>query len=243
MLLWSCGYLGPVQPPSLHIPVAVTDLSVQQRAGKMAYSFTLPELTTDNTAIDNLKTIDLRIGPNVTPSITELGRGGSKPVAVPEPVEAPARTGGGTVMRMDHRFPAGAWVGKGVVTAVRTAQKGRSVLAVVKPDTNRQSSNPPQQPDTKGRERPQRHQVTIATSPKRRRSSRSCGRDQTIRRPVQEASQKGPEFIDTGADYPSNIGTPRCRRHRRACERGKRSQPRSKSLPRINFPPSLRPQT
>jgi hypothetical protein len=199
LFLWGCGFPGPVQPPSLHIPVAINDLSVQQRAGKVAYSFTLPELTTDNTAINNLKTVDLRIGPNVTPFDYGTWAGAAKPVAVPEPVEAPARTGGGTVLRIESSFPAGDWVDKYVVAAVRTAQKDERFsqwsnlirIAIV---------NPPQTPILKAESDPKGIKLTIQPAQKdiEFHVLRQGPNDP---QPVQAGIAKGTEFVDTGADY------------------------------------------
>lgn len=199
LMLSSCGFPAPVQPPSLHIPVAVSDLSAQQRSGKISYSFTLPELTTDNTGIENFKAIDLRIGPNVTPFDYGSWAAASKPIEVPGPVEAPARTGSGTVMRIESSFPVEAWVGKNVVIAVRTAQKG---------DRFSQWSNlirisivePPQQPELTANNDPKGIKLTIAPTQKdvKFRILRQGPNDP---QPVQVGIADTPDFVDTGAEY------------------------------------------
>jgi hypothetical protein len=199
LFLWGCGFPAPVQPPSLHIPVPINDLSVQQRSGKVAYSFTLPELTTDNTAINNLKAIDLRIGPHSTPFDYGTWAAIAKPIPVPEPIEAPARTGGGTALRIESSFPAGDWVGKYVVIAVRTAQKDHRFsqwsnlirIAIV---------DPPQTPTIKAESDPKGIKLTIEPAQKdvQFRILRQGPNDP---QPVQAGIAEGTEFIDTGAEY------------------------------------------
>ncbi|HJY05950.1 MAG TPA: hypothetical protein VJ323_06510, partial [Bryobacteraceae bacterium] len=57
LLLSSCGYMGPVLPPSLHIPAAIKDLSVQEVGAKLNYQFTLPHETTDGVFVRKFDSI------------------------------------------------------------------------------------------------------------------------------------------------------------------------------------------
>jgi hypothetical protein len=199
LFLYSCGFPGPVQPPSLHIPVAVNDLSVVQRGDKVTYSFTLPELTTDNTAIRDVKTVDFRIGPDIKPFDYPAWAARAKPIEVPEPVQAAARTGGGTVLRIESSFPAANWTGKDVVLGVRTAARG---------DRFSQWSNLMR---TRIVEAPQTPKVTADSDPKGVRLTieptqkevkfRILRQGPNDIQPVQAGITDGPEFIDTEAEY------------------------------------------
>lgn len=199
LLLYSCGFPGPVQPPSLHIPVAINDLSVDQRGDKVMYSFTLPELTTDNTAIREFKTIDFRIGPDVKPFDYSAWADAAKPVEVPEPVQAAARTGGGTVLRIESSFAPANWIGKNVVLAVRTAERG---------DRFSQWSNlmririvePPRTPKVTAESDPKGIKLTIEPAQKdvKFRILRQGPNDA---QPVQAGIASRSEFLDTGAEY------------------------------------------
>jgi hypothetical protein len=48
LLLTSCGYIGETQPPSLKVPVPVTDLAAVERGSKIVAQFTVPTSTTDS---------------------------------------------------------------------------------------------------------------------------------------------------------------------------------------------------
>lgn len=61
LLTASCGYVGPVLPPSPEIPAAITDLSAVERGDKIIITFTTPPRTTDGVAITKLSEIDLRV--------------------------------------------------------------------------------------------------------------------------------------------------------------------------------------
>src|SRR5690242_2737306 len=58
----SCGYIGPVQPPSLHLPQRVPDLTVAERGEKLNCAFTLPRTTTGGESIRSFNSIGLAIG-------------------------------------------------------------------------------------------------------------------------------------------------------------------------------------
>ncbi|MBK7930282.1 MAG: hypothetical protein IPJ98_23240 [Bryobacterales bacterium] len=61
LLLAACGYVGDPLPPSLHIPVAVTDLRAEQKVDHLQVRFTLPELTTDNAGIRRFQDVELLV--------------------------------------------------------------------------------------------------------------------------------------------------------------------------------------
>lgn len=67
LLLAGCGYVGEPMPPALNIPVAVTDLRALQRGDKILVDFTIPSRTTEGFEVEDLREVDLRIGPGGQP--------------------------------------------------------------------------------------------------------------------------------------------------------------------------------
>lgn len=63
--LWlaGCGYVGEPLPPALKRPVRVTDLAAVERGSKLVIQFTVPQVTTENLAIQGDPDIELRVGP------------------------------------------------------------------------------------------------------------------------------------------------------------------------------------
>lgn len=61
-LLAGCGSIGDVLPPTLDIPLPVTDLRVRQVVDKVAVDFTVPALTTEGLPLV-LRNAELRAGP------------------------------------------------------------------------------------------------------------------------------------------------------------------------------------
>ncbi len=113
--LWlaGCGYVGDPLPPSLKIPVAVTDLAAVQRGDKLVVEFTLPALTTDGLRLARIGEIDLRAGAEgVRPWNAAVWEASSRrqPVAA----EAPGS-------RVRAELPAAGWVGREVILGVRIA--------------------------------------------------------------------------------------------------------------------------
>lgn len=95
-------------PPTLDIPVTVTDFRAWEYGDNIEFEFTLPDKTTENLPLLSVRSIELRIGENEP---------GSKlvvlPVAKPGPV-----TG---------QVPAQTWIGKTVLLSVRaTGPKGKA---------------------------------------------------------------------------------------------------------------------
>ncbi len=66
-LLSGCAYIGEPLPPALKIPMAVTDLTAQQRGDKIYVSYTPPALTTEGLVLDPPPRADIRIGVSELP--------------------------------------------------------------------------------------------------------------------------------------------------------------------------------
>ncbi len=62
VLLGGCGYQGDPQPPSLQIPVAITDLTAVERGSKIIVDFTPPLKTTDNLPLKDDPYLELHVG-------------------------------------------------------------------------------------------------------------------------------------------------------------------------------------
>jgi hypothetical protein len=111
VLLSACGYVGPPRPPTLDIPVTITDFRAWEYGDDIELAFTLPDKTTENLDLTSVRSIELRI---------EADQSDSKlvalPIAKPGPVtgQVPAQTSAQT------------WIGKTIVLAVRaTGPKGK----------------------------------------------------------------------------------------------------------------------
>jgi hypothetical protein len=103
VLLSACGYVGPPMPPTLDIPVTITDFRAWEYGDNIELAFTLPDKTTENLDLKSVRSIELRIGEN-------------QPVVLPMAKPGPV-TG---------QVPAQMWIGKTIVMAVRaTGPKGK----------------------------------------------------------------------------------------------------------------------
>jgi hypothetical protein len=101
-----CGYIGDVRPPLLYMPARVTDLRAAEYGNKIAIAFTLPLLTTDGVALNNVRSIELRVSADND-----------------RVFQIPPKDGG----FVTFDAPAADFVGKHVTLAVRaTGQKGKS---------------------------------------------------------------------------------------------------------------------
>ncbi len=196
----SCGYIGPVLPPSLHLPVAVSNLVVIERGDALTYQFTLPKLTTDGEKIREFQSIDLSVGPNTQPFDFDGWAASAKhyPIAPPEPVKK-GDNDTGEAQQIKASAPLAGWPGKQVAIAVRTAIRGdrysqwSNVVRleivdaleppVVKADSDAQGSRL-----TWKAQRPGLHYRVL-----RKTTATSL--------PIEVGIAEGPEFIDTGARY------------------------------------------
>jgi hypothetical protein len=197
LTLWlsACGYIGPVQPPSPRIPVAVRDLKVQQVGGNLQWSFTLPSETTDRIDIDSFHLIELRVGADIHPFDFGAWLSGSSAITIP-----PSQTADEVNNRqMNSETPIGQWEGKEVAVAVRTAERKQRFsqwsnivhLRVIQPLTE-----PVFQADSDAKG----VKITLKAAPEgaKVRILRQGPNDTA---PVEAGVAEGAEFIDTGAEY------------------------------------------
>lgn len=119
--LWSCGYIGPVVPPSPEIPYPIKDLAVVERGDQLIITFTAPPSTTDAIAIQRFSDIDLRIGPAVIPFDFERWAAAAKQYEIPLPEENDPDAPRPIPIR--KTLPASEWQGQKIEVAVRTAVK------------------------------------------------------------------------------------------------------------------------
>ena len=117
-LLSACGYVGPPRPPTLDIPVTITDFRAWESGENIEIEFTLPDKTTEDFPLTEVRSIELRLD--------------EKLIALP--VSKPGQPVTGQV-------PAQMWIGKTVTMYVRaTGPKGKpsawsnsATLAVIPP--------------------------------------------------------------------------------------------------------------
>ncbi|HXR75952.1 MAG TPA: hypothetical protein VN737_08260 [Bryobacteraceae bacterium] len=201
LFLSSCGYIGPVLPPSLHIPVAIKNLTVQEVGTKLTYQFTLPGETSDGVFIRRFDSIDLRIGPDVKPFDLDTWAAGAtrQQIPLPEPRKKKKGDSEEPDQQIASSIAASSLAGKRVVVAVRTAVRGERfsqwsnivrikvveplLPPVVKPDSDPKGVRltwPAQRSGLKYR--------VLRQGPKESRA-------------VEVAVVDKPEFVDAGAAY------------------------------------------
>jgi hypothetical protein len=113
-LLAGCGYVGDPLPPSLNIPVKVTDLRAIERGDNLVIDFTAPDRTTDDVALRRLGGIDLRVGPQSANWATE-----ARQIEVTAEKPSPVHVS----------VPIKSWDGLDVLIAVRTAGRHKRYSA------------------------------------------------------------------------------------------------------------------
>lgn len=195
-LMESCGYIGPVQPPSLHIPVAVNDLAVSEIGDSLQLQFTLPRQTTDATNIGKFHEVELRVGPNVTPFDFSTWLEGTNPVAI-SPEEANVAADESQPLKSTLRVSD--WSGKEIAVAVRTAEKDNHYsqwsnvvrLRVVEPLAT---------PALKLESDANGVKIGIESFPKHGKV-RILRRGPNDPQPVEAGIADTPEYIDRGAEY------------------------------------------
>jgi hypothetical protein len=112
-----CGYVGAPLPPSLDMPVAVTDLRAAEEGDQIRVEFTISDKTTEGLPLNSLRSVELTAG---TQSFSV-------------PVTAPGAA--------SFMVPARPWIGSDVALRVRaTGPKGKTsdwsnqvALAVIAP--------------------------------------------------------------------------------------------------------------
>ena len=105
-------------PPTLDIPITITDFRAWEYGENIELEFTLPNTTTENLPLTNVRAIELRVGQDVV---------------IPLPVSKPGS--------VTSRIPVRDWIGKTIVLAVRAVgPKGKpsawsnpASLAVIDP--------------------------------------------------------------------------------------------------------------
>ncbi len=130
LLLTSCivlgpGYIGPVQPPVLDIPVMVSDLRAVEYGDQIIAFFSIPRLSTEGQTLKSLRAIDFYAGPGAGSDIPDTWVQSAAHYSVPAP------SGSSTLITgpYEYRIPTQAWIGKDVVLRVRsTGPKRRRSL-------------------------------------------------------------------------------------------------------------------
>lgn len=124
LLAAACGYVGPVMPPSAHIPEPVTDLSAAERGPDINCQFTLPKQTSDSAWIKRFDSIELRVGPAPEPFDMKRWAASTKPYEVPVPELPKSQDDRATTVTLARQsLPASDWAGQRVAVAVRTAAR------------------------------------------------------------------------------------------------------------------------
>ncbi len=121
VFLVSCGYVGPVVPPSPQIPAAVVDLVVTELGDQLQISFTTPARTTDNLAISKFSEIQINIGPDQHPF--DLSQWADKGREYMVPLPEPSEKDVARPVPITFTASVSDWVGKDVAIAVKTAVK------------------------------------------------------------------------------------------------------------------------
>ncbi len=108
--LTGCGYVGEPLPPALNIPLAVTNLRAVQRGDKLLIDFTIPPRTTEGLEVEDLRDVELRVGPGGAPPF-QIDRW----AATARRMDVDQKSGGEVTVAV----PAGAWANQEVFLAVR----------------------------------------------------------------------------------------------------------------------------
>ena len=118
LLLGGCGYVGDPLPPSLKIPVTVSDLAAVERGDKIIIQFTPPAATTDGLILSKPQEVDLRIG---SEGLQPWNRETWEAAATQIPVDAAQPQ---QLVRVET--PARPWAGREAIVGARvTGPSGR----------------------------------------------------------------------------------------------------------------------
>ncbi len=121
LLSLSCGYQGPILPPSPELPKPVKNLTAVERGDQIVVSFNTPPRTTDDLVIKRFSDIELRIGPAITPF--DFGRWSASAKQYELPLPPRNDPDDPNSFPISHSIPASEWEGRRVAIAVRTAGK------------------------------------------------------------------------------------------------------------------------
>jgi hypothetical protein len=108
VLFTGCGYIGPVLPPLLDIPLAVPYINAIEYGDKIVVEFTLPELTTEGNPLRNVRSLEVRVGPGVTPFSIDAWAKAAKAYPIADPAPGP----------YTKEIPVSDWLGQDVAKAV-----------------------------------------------------------------------------------------------------------------------------
>ena len=109
LALAGCGYPGPVLPPLLNIPSQIPYVNAVEYGDQILVQFTQPELTTEGNPVLNLRLLEVRVGPPVTPLMPQVWEKTAKSYPVPNP--APGA--------FTKEIPVADWLNKEVLISVR----------------------------------------------------------------------------------------------------------------------------
>ncbi len=116
LLAWaslsSCGYIGDPLPPSLEIPVAVTDLRAAQLGSKLTIQYSPALKTTEGLVLKRVVDTELRLGPLSTSGAFNIDQWAASATRFEVPISEDP------VVKME--IPAVEWAGKDVLIAVRS---------------------------------------------------------------------------------------------------------------------------
>jgi hypothetical protein len=196
LLIQSCGYVGPVAPPSLHIPNAIADLAAIEVGNSLEFQFTLPQQTTDYSTITKFKSIDLRVGPAVTPFNFESWSAAATAVAItPEQADLAVNES----QPLKASLAVSGWAGKDVAIAVRTAQRDNH-FSQWSNVIHMRVVNPLEAPAIQAEASAEGVKITVSSAPEQAkiRIFRQGPADQ---QPQEIGVAENSEFTDRSADY------------------------------------------
>jgi hypothetical protein len=114
-----CGSVGEPLYPAVHIPTQISDLTAVERGSRIDVTFTIPPLTTEGLTLTSIGSVDLRVGPNASPTF-QPDQWSSTAQRISD-VATPAGPG-----FIRAPVPAQQFIGQDVVIAVRIGNsKGR----------------------------------------------------------------------------------------------------------------------
>jgi fibronectin type 3 domain-containing protein len=180
ILLAGCAYIGNPKPPTLDIPLRVTDLRAAEYGDQILVQFTIAPLTTEGLPLMSLESAEVRAA---TGPAAAAGQNYSIPATAPGPVS--------------YQFAARDWIGKQIALTVRatgpkgkTSERSNPVALDVRPPL----ATPAHLHATSV---PQGVRLTWEGSGARFRIFRGAG--EVVPSPFAESDK--PEYIDTMADF------------------------------------------